>query len=189
MKIEGNQTLKGKPQRVWEVITNPDILAKCIPGCEKLEKTEEDTYTATLTMGIGSVKGTYTGQVKLADKQPYSSYKMIVEGKGKPGFVKGEGVLNLQEQDGNTRVAYQGDVQVGGTIASVGQRMVQGTAKMIIGQFFTALDMILEQQPESQQSGASSGGSSGTPPTKSFFFKVTLRYFWNQLRRILGVKN
>jgi len=184
MKIEGSHTLKGKPEKVWNTLTNPDVLAKCIPGCEKLEKTGEDTYSATLNMGIGSVKGTYTGQVKLTDKQPYSSYKMLVEGKGKPGFVKGEGVLNLQEQDGNTLVTYQGDAQVGGTIASVGQRMVQGTAKMIIGQFFTALDMLMEQQ-----SGASTGASPGAPPPKSFFFKVALRYFWNQIKQALGVKN
>jgi hypothetical protein len=145
-------------------------------------------------MGIGSVKGTYTGQVKLTDKQPYSSYKMLVEGKGGPGFVKGEGVLTLQEQEENTLVSYQGDAQVGGTIASVGQRMVQASAKMIIGQFFTALDMLQEQHAQSQPSGPSSAeppsgnASSGTQPPASFFFKVTLRYFWNELKKLLGIK-
>jgi hypothetical protein len=189
MRIEGNHTLKGKPEKVWNTLTDPEILSKCIPGCEKLEKTEEDTYKATLTMGIGSIKGTYTGQVKLIDKQPYSSFKMIVEGKGGPGFVKGEGVLNLQEQNGNTLISYQGDAQVGGTLASVGQRMIQASAKMIIGQFFTALDMLQEQQSQSSETSSGGTSSGSSSPSPGFFFKVTLRYLWNELKKIFKLKH
>jgi carbon monoxide dehydrogenase subunit G len=86
------------------------------------------------------VKGIYNGKVKLDEMRPPSHYKMLVDGKGKQGFIKGSGTLDLADQDGQTVLTYSGDIQVGGPLASVGQRMIDGAAKMMISQFFTAME-------------------------------------------------
>jgi carbon monoxide dehydrogenase subunit G len=90
--------------------------------------------------GVGAVKGTFKGTVRLDDIQAPSHYRMIVEGKGGPGFVKGTGVFDLTENSGATAIAYTGDMQVGGVIASVGQRMIEAAAKMLAGKFFSELE-------------------------------------------------
>ena len=90
--------------------------------------------------GIGPVKGIFKGNVRLEDMQPPSHYRMIVDGKGGPGFAKGTGDFDLQEADGGTAIAYKGDLQVGGVIAGVGQRMIEAAAKMLASQFFSKLD-------------------------------------------------
>jgi len=140
MKIEGTVTLHAPRERVWHVLTTPEILIRCMPGCEKLEEAGEGEYEIVLTVGIAAVKGTYTGHIRLSDLTPPDHYRMDIDGKGKTGFVKGGGTIDLVEGDGMTTLTYQGDVAVGGTIASVGQRMIQGAAKLMVGQFFTALE-------------------------------------------------
>jgi len=99
----------------------------------------EDSYTAILKIGIGAIKGTFTGRIQLQDKQLTSQYKLKVEGKGGPGFLSGEGTIRLEDRGPETGVSYSGDVQIGGLIASVGQRMLQGFAKQQISQFFASL--------------------------------------------------
>src|SRR5262249_6884140 len=122
MKIEGAQELRALRERVYQALIDPAILQRCIPGCERLEKTGENSYSTTMKAGVGSIKGTFTGSVRLEDIHPPSHFQIIVEGKGQPGFLKGSGDIDLEERDGKTIVSYKGDVQVGGTIASVGQR-------------------------------------------------------------------
>src|SRR5215211_2264292 len=122
MKIEGKQELRAKRERVYEVLVDPAVLQRCIPGCERLEKTGENTYSTTMRAGVGSIKGVFTGNVKLEDMRPPTHYRIVVDGKGQPGFLKGSGDLDLEEADGGTVVNYQGEAQVGGTIAGVGQR-------------------------------------------------------------------
>src|SRR5215211_3592362 len=117
MKIEGKQELRAKRERVYEVLVDPAVLQRCIPGCERLEKTGENSYSTTMRAGVGSIKGIFTGNVKLEDMRPPSHYRILVDGKGQPGFLKGAGDLDLEEVDGKTVVNYKGDVQVGGTIA------------------------------------------------------------------------
>src|SRR5712692_4999391 len=140
MKIEGTHQLNAPRERVYALLTNPEVLRRCIPGCESLEKTEEDTYAATLKAGVGVVKGTFKGNVKLEEMRPPEHYRIVVDGKGGPGFVKGSGDFDLEEKDGGTLIKYTGEMQVGGTIAGVGQRMIQGAAKMMASQFFNAPD-------------------------------------------------
>ena len=115
-------------------------MQKCIPGCEKLEKTAENQYRAKLTAGVGAIKSTFTATVTISDLVAPSHYKLTVEGKGQPGFVKGSGDLNLEDADGATEIKYTGEVNVGGMIASVGQRMIQSTATMLAGKFFNSLE-------------------------------------------------
>ncbi len=116
------------------------MLRRCIPGCESLEKTGQDTYAAIMKAGVGMVKGTFKGNVKLAEMRPPEHYRLEVDGKGAPGFVKGTGDFDLEEQGGATLIRYAGEMQVGGTIAGIGQRMIQGAARMMAARFFTALE-------------------------------------------------
>ncbi len=145
MKIEGTHQIHAPRDRVYAALINPQILQRCIPGCQSLEKTADNTYVATMKAGVGPVKGIFKGNVRLEDMQPPSHYRMIVDGKGGPGFVKGTGDFDLQEIDGGTAIAYQGDLQVGGVIASVGQRMIEAAAKMLAAQFFSKLDLEIKQ--------------------------------------------
>lgn len=140
MKIEGTHQIQAPREQVYAALSDPQILQRCIPGCQSLELTDANTYRATMKAGIGPVKGTFKGNVRLEDMQPPTHYRMIVDGKGGPGFVKGEGEFNLTESDGGTAIAYEGEMKVGGVIAGVGQRMIEAAAKMLAAQFFNALD-------------------------------------------------
>jgi carbon monoxide dehydrogenase subunit G len=173
MKIEGTHFLNAPRARVYESLIDPDVLQRCIPGCERLETTGENTYSATIRAGVGAIKGVFTGTVKLEDMRPPEHYRIVVEGKGAPGFVKGSGDLDLEEQGESTLIKYIGDLQLGGTIASVGQRMIQGTAKMMASQFFTALE-------------AEAKTVAGDPPPQHGFFRTALRWFSGWLRKRFG---
>lgn len=140
MKISGTHELEASREIVFRALSDPQILQRCIPGCQSLELTAENTYLATMKAGVGPVKGTFKGNVSLEDMQPPAHYRMIVEGKGAPGFVKGAGEFNLAEHNGGTAIAYEGEMKVGGVIAGVGQRMIEAAAKMLASQFFTALE-------------------------------------------------
>lgn len=140
MKIEGSHKIQAPRERVFQALTDPAVLQKCIPGCEELQKTAENQYTAKLSAGVGSIKSVFTATITLDELTPPSHYKLIIEGKGQPGFVKGSGSFDLDGQDSNTEVKYSGEVNVGGLIASVGQRMLQGAAKMMASKFFSSLE-------------------------------------------------
>jgi hypothetical protein len=140
MKIAGTHEIKAPREVVYQAITDPQILQRCIPGCQSLEQTEENTYIATMKAGVGSVKGTFKGNVRLEDMQAPAHYRMTVDGKGGPGFVKGTGIFNLEESNGGTAIAYEGEMKVGGVIAGVGQRMIEAAAKMLTHQFFKTLE-------------------------------------------------
>jgi carbon monoxide dehydrogenase subunit G len=134
VKMHGTHILEAPRQKVWAFLMTPESIAKVMPGCERLEEVRPDHYEATLKLGIAAVKGTYTGSVQLLDKTPPSRYRMLIDGSGTPGFIKGEATIDLEEQDGKTILTYDADTQVGGLIANVGQRMINGVAKLIISQ-------------------------------------------------------
>ena len=140
MKIEGTQILHATRDRVYSALTDPQILQRCIPGCESLEKTAESVYAATLKAGVGSIKGKFQGEVRLEDMRPPEHYRIVVEGKGGVGFAKGSADFDLEDQDGATLIKYSGELQIGGTIAGVGQRMIVAAAKMLASRFFAALE-------------------------------------------------
>lgn len=147
MKIEGTQTINAPRERVFDALTDPTILQRCIPGCEQLEKTGDNQYNAKLSAGVGPVKGIFNATVSLTELHRPEHYKLSVDGKGQPGFVKGSGELNLVESGAATEVNYSGEVNVGGLLASVGQRMIQAAANMLSGKFFAAL----ENETQSEQ--------------------------------------
>src|SRR5262249_41093168 len=144
-KLEGSYDIPAPRDLVWAAFLDPEQLRKAIPGCEKLEAVGNDEYKATMKVGVAAVKGTFEGKVRLSDKKPPESYKMAVEGSGAPGFIRGETVITLAEANGGTRVSYTADVQVGGLIAGVGQRMLGGISKMMADQFFTRMGQLLTQ--------------------------------------------
>ena len=140
MKISGTHEINALRDLVFASLVDPQILQRCIPGCESLERTAENAYVATMKAGIGPVKGTFKGHVRLEDVQPPWHYRMIVDGKGGPGFVKGTGEFDLIDNEGATAIAYNGEMQVGGVIAGVGQRMIEAAAKMLAAKFFGELE-------------------------------------------------
>lgn len=144
MKISGSHTVPATRERTYQLLQDPVVLAKCMPGTDELHKIAEDEYEMKMKMVIASIGGLFSGKVRLADQNPPDSFRLIVEGNGKIGFVKGDGLLNLSAAAdsgvaANTQVTYEGEVQVGGTIASVGQRLLDTTSKMIIKKFFERL--------------------------------------------------
>jgi carbon monoxide dehydrogenase subunit G len=139
LKIAGTAQLPFAPAKAWDLMQDPVILAKAIPGCQGLEKSGENEYRLKMKMALASLSGAFDGKVTLADPAPPDSFRMIVEGSGKIGFMKGDGVLRLSPKDGGTEVAYDGEAQVGGTMAAVGQRLIDVTARMMIKRFFEKL--------------------------------------------------
>ncbi len=144
MKLEGSYDMPVPRQRVWEAFLDPEQLRQAIPGCEKLEAVGNDEYKATMKIGVGAVKGTFEGKVRLSNKKPPDSYRLAVEGSGGPGFIRGDTVITLSDADGGTRVSFSADVQVGGLIAGVGQRMLGGVSKMMADQFFNRMGQLLQ---------------------------------------------
>jgi carbon monoxide dehydrogenase subunit G len=156
MKLEGAYTIRAAREAVWRGLMDPQILARALPGCEKMEPNPDGSYRAELKVGIGAVRGTYHGRVEILDPVPVEHYRMKVEGKATGGFVNGEGTLTLSDEpSGATAIRYTGEAQVGGVIASVGQRLLQGAAHKIVSQFFEAFAKQL--QPSSQPVSPGSG--------------------------------
>lgn len=138
MKVVGSYLLPGTPEQVWDLLNDPERLAKSLPGCERLEPDGPDRYKVAIKFALAAISGKYTGSVELSEKKPPRSLRMRLEGKGTAGFMKGEGQLELIEKHGQTEVRYSGEAQVGGLIASVGQRLIDFTARKMIQQFFEA---------------------------------------------------
>jgi len=140
MKIEGSQAVAAPRQRVYELLTDPVALAKLMPGCEKLEPVGKDTYSVKMKLGIAALSGSYQGTVKLSDQKPPESLRLSVQARAPGGIAEGSGTLKLEEKAGKTTVRYAGEVKVSGMLASVGQRLLDSAAKMVIGQFFKNLE-------------------------------------------------
>jgi uncharacterized protein len=139
LKITGSHNLPITAALAYTAMQDPEMLARAIPGCESLERIGEDEYHMKMKMVLASLSGLFEGKVRITDQAPPESFRLVVEGSGKIGFVKGDGVLKLVSIENGTEVSYEGDAQIGGTIASVGQRLIDGTAKMMIKRFFERL--------------------------------------------------
>jgi uncharacterized protein len=141
VNLDGSAVLHADPDTVWSVITDPAVLARTIPGCESLEQVGDDAYKMNVSVGVGAIKGTYAGEVRLTDQQRPSSYVMHASGAGAPGNARATVTINLSAADsGATTLTYSADAVIGGPVAGVGQRMISGVAKRMAGQFFKAID-------------------------------------------------
>lgn len=139
MDITGTYAFAAPRERVWNLILDPAAIASCIPGCEKLEPDGENRYRARITLGIAAIVGTYDGTVVITEKVDQESYKLSVEGQGKPGFVKGDAAISLVADGGTTTVNVTGTVHTGGAIARLGQRLIGSAAKMMQDRFFACM--------------------------------------------------
>jgi len=147
LKISGSYSLPFDREKAYQSLHDPAILAICVPGCDSLEKIGDNEYAMKMKMALAAFSGAFSGKIRVAEPNEPESFKMIVEGTGKVGFLKGEGHIHLQPVETSTQVTYDGDVQVGGTIAAVGQRMIDTTAKMMIRKFFEKFTEELKKRP------------------------------------------
>ena len=145
MKISGSYTLPFARERVYQLLQDPEVLAQCMPGTDHLAKIGLDEYEMKMKMVISAVQGLFAGKIRVADQKPPEQFRLLVEGSGKVGFLNGEGVLTLVLSDASTEVRYEGEVQVGGVIAGVGQRLLDTTAKLVIRKFFEKLTELAGQ--------------------------------------------
>ena len=139
MELKGQYVFEAPPDRVWERLMDPVTISSCLPGCQRFEPLGDDRYQVVLTAGVAAVTGTFEGTVAIADKQPMTSYRLVVSGKGRPGFANGDAVITLSDRDGATNVDVAGNVMVGGLVAQVGQRLLGATARIMMDKFFGCL--------------------------------------------------
>ncbi len=149
MQIKGDYTISAPRERVWEYFTTPELLQQCIPGCEELKPLGNDSFEATIKVGVAMIKGVYKGSVKIENKQPPSAYRLGVQGESKIGFVNGECNFTLEETGENqTAVNLTGELTIGGKLARVGQRVMGGASKMMIGKFFSEVEQLVKSEAD-----------------------------------------
>lgn len=159
MKIQGEYSFDASQQEVWQALLDPEVLTAVMPGCEKLERTGENSYQGALKIKVGPVQGLFQGKIKLDDIDEPNGYSLTVDGRGAPGFVKADATVALRPADGGgTHMTYHSDAQVGGRIASVGQRLLDSSAKAIIKQSLDGLNTTI-----AARSAAGSEGGDGEP--------------------------
>lgn len=139
MRISGSYILPLPRERAFELMQDPEVLARAMPGCEGLERTGPGEYRMKMKMALAGLSSSFDGKIRITDSVPPESFCLTVEGSAKIGFMKGEGTLKLTSLADGTEVSYDGDAQIGGPMAGIAQRMVDGTSKMMIKRFFEKL--------------------------------------------------
>jgi uncharacterized protein len=153
MKIEGEYRFDAPRDVVWKTVLDPQVLAKVLPGCEDFREVGDNEFEGLLTIKVGPVQGKFKGNVELTDLVEPSSYNMRVRGKGPPGFVDGQGQLRLEEDGGKTVLHYEVDAKVGGRIASVGQRLLDSSSKVITRQALEGLEQYIAASKAAAEGG------------------------------------
>ncbi|MDX1659364.1 MAG: carbon monoxide dehydrogenase subunit G [Nitriliruptorales bacterium] len=169
MRIAGSHTFRAPREEVWEALHDPAVLARTLPGCQALEVTGEDRYEVTVTAGVASIKGTYRGEIELAEKDAPQRYVMDASGQGGPGTIDARVAVELVAVDGGTRVDYDVDAVVGGTIAGVGQRVLQGASKKNAEEFFAAVERELAGEAITEAAEPSEAGTPERPAVGDVF--------------------
>ena len=137
MTMNGEVQLPASRQAVWDKLNDPEVLKASIPGCEELEKTDDQGFRATVKVKVGPVSARFKGKVTLSDLDPPNGYKISGEGEGGvAGFAKGGADVALADKDGGTLLSYNVEAQIGGKLAQLGQRLINGTAKKLADEFF-----------------------------------------------------
>ncbi len=144
MKIEGEYVFDAPREEVWKVVRDPEVLTTCVPGVQSVSKVNENEFTGEIVLRIGPLSGAFGGRVTVSNEVPPESCTLTVEGTGKIGFLKGVGNVVLVEQDGGkTLMKYSGEAQIGGKVASVGQRLFESVSKGMVKQGLDKLNDIL----------------------------------------------
>ena len=139
MELKAQYVFDAPIGRVWSRLMDPATVAACLPGCQRFEPIGDDRYQVVLTAGVAAITGTFEGTVAIADKQPETSYRLIIQGRGHPGFANGESTVRLTPSDTGVVVDVAGVVTIGGLVAQVGQRLIGATARMMMDRFFKCL--------------------------------------------------
>lgn len=140
MKLPIAHTFASSPERVYAALTDPEVLRRCIDGCEKLLKTGEDSYDVQLKVGVAGIKGNYGGTVRITAKQPPESLTLAMEGKGTAGFVRTTAQVRLASAGAGTAMRGEAEATVGGILAAVGSRLIEAVAKKMMADFFAKVD-------------------------------------------------
>ena len=147
MKIEGEYLFEGQREDVWALVRDPEVLATCLPGTQSVQKVSDNEYAGEIKVRIGPISGAFAGKIFVTNEVPPVSCTLTVEGTGKIGFLKGTGNIDMTEQEeGKTLMKYTGEVQIGGKVASVGQRLFDTVSKGMIKQGLDKLNGILQER-------------------------------------------
>ena len=139
LDIGGEESFEVGIETLWRALNDPAVLVKCIPGCKEMIPDGEDRFKLVLNLKVASVGGSFEGAISLADKQPPAHCKVAVSGEGSLGQGSGAATFSLEQQPTGTLMRYNGEGEIGGLVAGVGQRILKGVAKHLIGQFFKSL--------------------------------------------------
>ena len=154
MKLAGSYKLNVKKEVVWKALNDPEILKKCIPGCDVFEKESNTVFNATATNQIGPMNATFSGKLSLSNIQENQSYKLSGEGQSSVGFVNGIADVKLTEENGLTILNYEVDITVGGKVAQLGSRLINGVAKKMSDYFFGQFsDLVAPIKTEKKDTG------------------------------------
>lgn len=155
MNLEGEHLFKGPRQEVWDMFRDPEALSASLPGKSQLTKIDDQHFEGTINIRIGPVNGSFRGNLEVTDEAPPEKCTLVVQGRGITGFVKGTGHIQFLDQgDGTTLLKYTGEAQIGGTLAGVGQRMIDSVAKTMVKAAFENLNKSLESRLAAKESGA-----------------------------------
>lgn len=151
MEMTGEQFIPLPQQRVWEALNDPEVLKACIPGCESIEKVSDTEYKVAMTAAVGPVKARFSGKLLLADLNPPNSYSLSFEGSGgAAGFGKGGAQVSLTPDGSSTKLAYNAKATVGGKLAQVGSRLIDGVAKKMTDDFFVKFNQTVAPVPAAE---------------------------------------
>ena len=155
MKLTGSYKLNVKKEIVWNALNNSEILKQCIPGCDSFEKENDSTFNASATNQIGPMNATFSGAVKLSNIKKNESYTLSGEGQSSVGFANGSADIKLSEENGVTTLSYEVSVNVGGKIAQLGSRLIDGVAKKMSDYFFGRFaDLVAPIKKEEENNGS-----------------------------------
>ena len=170
MNIEGTYTFAAPRDVVWPMMLDPEVLANAMPGCEKLEQTDENSYSGILNIRVGPVQGRFNGTIDLSDINAPEGYSLALKGNGAPGFVTGTGSMELIDEGDSCTVRYTSEAQVGGRLAGVGQRLLETSARAIVRQSLEALDQQInaKMHPEMDEDGEVAETAVSAPTQTAF---------------------
>jgi carbon monoxide dehydrogenase subunit G len=172
MDVNGSYSFDAPREEVWRAILDPEILSKSLPGIQELVSTGENEFRAKMKVRMGPVQGQFNGIVQLVDLNSPVGYHIKIDASGAQGFVKGEGDLKLAELDGGTELHYSGEAQVGGRIASVGQRLMESSAQALIRQGLEAFNAQIQARMAGEEISVGAGAAEA-PSEMEFAFGVT----------------
>lgn len=164
MKIEGEHILAAPRDAVWQALLDAEVISRVLPGCEDMKPTSENTFEGAMKIKVGPVEGKFQGSVVLSDLVPPESYHLAMSGKGPPGFVNGKGQIRLEADGASTKLHYSIDAQVGGRIASVGQRLLDSSARVITRQALEGLEKQILARVQAGATGAAVVAPPEAPP-------------------------